>query len=49
MGWSTKAAGDPGETTVSEVIKPGICGEAYLPQSPAGEGQPPSLSPHLAS
>lgn len=34
---------------MSEVIKPRICGEAYLPQSPAGEGQTHSLSPRLAS
>lgn len=46
---SIKGAGGPGRTTVSEVIKPRICGEAYLPQSPAGEGQTHSLSPRLAS
>lgn len=34
---------------MSEVIKPRICGEAYLPQSPAGEGQTHPLSPRLAS
>lgn len=37
IGLSTKGAGGPGRTTVSEVIKPRICGEAYPPQSPAGK------------
>lgn len=49
FGWSTKGAGGAGRTTVSEVIKPRICGEAYLPQSPAGESHTHCLSCCLAS